>query len=256
MQNKQDLSLIPHQIDGNTIEQRVIDGYINATDMCAAANKRFIDYSTEYYTQAFVNALSAEIGIPSTELIQQVKEGIGAAPTKQASWIHPQIAVHLAQWLSPKFAVQVTKWVTEWVSNSATSSQMPYHLKRYMANRNNIPHTHFSILNELTIALIAPLESNGYTLPEHLVPDISEGKMFAKWLRDEHSINTKTLPSYDHTYPDGRVVSAKLYPNNLLPHFREHFHEVWIPNRAAGYFNEKDPKALPYLDRMLLIAAP
>ena len=166
--------------------------------------------------------------------------------------VHPDLAIHLAQWLSPKFAVAVSKWVREWLAGGQFGgTQMPYHLQRYVANMSKVPYTHFSVLNELTYNLIAPLEQQGYTLPDNLVPDISQGMMFAKWLRDDKGIDTSTMPTYEHRYDDGRVVQAKMYPMSLLGDFRRHFHETWIPKRSQEYFRTKDPNALPYLDRVL-----
>ena len=120
-----------------------------------------------------------------------------------------------------------------------------------MANKGKIPYTHFSILNELSIRLIGPLESQGYTLPENMVPDISEGRMFSKWLRDEKGVDTNALPSYLHRYEDGRIVRARLYPIDLLPDFIRHFNNIWLPNRALYYFKDRDPNALPYLQKLL-----
>ncbi|MFA7306400.1 MAG: hypothetical protein WC026_06970 [Hyphomicrobium sp.] len=66
-----------------------------------------------------------------------------------------------------------------------------------MANYNNVPTGHFSVLTEITLALIAPMEVIGYTLPERLWPDISEGLMFASWLRLKYGIETRSLPMYN-----------------------------------------------------------
>jgi len=60
----------------------------------------------------------------------------------------------------------------------------PYHLERYLANNGSVPAGYFSVLAELTILVIGPLERLGYRLPSEMVPDISEGRIFAKWLRD------------------------------------------------------------------------
>ena len=106
------------------------------------------------------------------------------------------------------------------------------------------------MLNELTIVLIAPLEDMGYTLPDHMVPDISEGKMFSKFLRSK-GIETATMLTYKHDYEDGRIVDGRLYPISVLAAFRQHFYEVWLPKRALEYFEERDPKALPYLQKLL-----
>jgi hypothetical protein len=31
----------------------------------------------------------------------------------QGSWIHPDLAVPLAQWISPSFSIQVSRWIRE-----------------------------------------------------------------------------------------------------------------------------------------------
>jgi len=243
------LALIPHVSEGVLISQRVHDGYFNATAACKAAGKQFNDYVRLAATKAFVDELSRDTGIPVSELIQSVK---GGNPAEQGSWIHPDVAVHMGQWLSPKFAVLVTRWVREWMARGKYAGVgMPYHLARYTANSHKIPYTHFSILNEMTLALIAPLENEGYRLPESLIPDISQGKMFAKWLRDTKGIDTDSMPTYPHEYADGRVVQAKMYPVELIEEFRLHFNEVWLPQRSTEYFRERDPKALPYLPKLL-----
>jgi hypothetical protein len=120
-----------------------------------------------------------------------------------------------------------------------------------MANMSEIPHTHFSILNEMIFGLIGPLESRGFTVPEHMMPDISQGRMFCKWLRDAKGIDTDTLPTYRHAFEDGRVVYPKLYPGSLRQDFLRFFHEQWLPGRSLGYFQEKAPEAIPYLQQVI-----
>lgn len=245
-----ELSYIPHQVDNALVHQRASDGYINATAMCQATGKNLADYARLKSTEAFLSELSDDMGIPISEIIQIVK---GGNPYEQGTWVHPLVATHVAQWCSPKFAVAVSKWIHDWMSGKV-KAKMPYHLERYLANIESIPPTHFSMLNELTLALIAPMEKKGYTLPDNKVPDISEGKMFCKWLRETMGLDTNSLPTYTHVYPDGRRIrGAKLYPNELLHHFRKHFHEVWIPEKAVSYFRERDGNALQYLNQVFML---
>lgn len=77
--------------------------------------------------------------------------------------------------------------------------------------------------------------------------------MFSKWLRDVKGIDTNSLPRYNHKYQDGRVFPARLYPIEVLPDFRNHFHTIWIPQKALNYFQERDPQALPYLTQVFLL---
>lgn len=239
------LELIPHHVGSDIVPQRARDGYFNATAMCRAASKNWADYRRLGSTDAFLGELSSDMGIPISEIVQSFR---GGEPQLQGTWVHPDVAVHLAQWLSPKFAVQVSRWVREWFSIGKNTS---YHLRRYAANIQNIPYGHFSMLQELMVRLIGPMETRGYVLPERLVPDISEGRMFCKFLRDRHKINTDALPIYWHRYEDGRIVPAKLYPIDLLPAFIRHFNEAWLPHKATTYFGQRDPKALEYLPYLL-----
>lgn len=123
----------------------------------ATTGKLWGHYRANSSTEAFLVALSADIGIPISELAQSFK---GGDPKFQGTWVHPQVAIHLAQWLSPKFAVKVSQWVYEWMSKAGkpSGSDVPYHLRRYVANQGNLPVRHFSVLTEMTQALIAPME--------------------------------------------------------------------------------------------------
>lgn len=244
------LDLIPHVAQGATIYQRHTDGYINATAMCQAASRLWADYRRLKATDLFLAEMGSDMGIPISDLVQSVR---GGDPRVQGTWVHPHVAVNLAQWLSPEFAVKVSRWVYDWMSGrvAPAKAEMPYHLRRYVANHQNVPVGHFSMLTEMTQVLIAPLEMMGYTLPERLVPDISEGRIFCRWLRDHHGIDTDGLPTYWHLYEDGRRVQAKAYPESLLADFRRHFREEWLPFRAIEYFRGKDSRALEYLPRLL-----
>ncbi|WP_243613403.1 hypothetical protein [Shimia aestuarii] len=138
-----------------------------------------------------------------------------------------------------------------WLSGQGAQNGYSYHLKRYTTNLQNVPYGHWSMLQEMMVGLIGPMESRGYVLPENMLPDISEGRMFCKFLRDVLHVDTDALPTYRHDFEDGRIVYPKAYPNELLPAFRTHFFEVWLPNKAQAYFEAKDPAALEYLPFLL-----
>jgi hypothetical protein len=52
-------------------------------------------------------------GIPATLLVATKQHGVAS---EQGTWVHPDVAVNLAQWCSAKFAVQVSRWVREWMT--------------------------------------------------------------------------------------------------------------------------------------------
>jgi hypothetical protein len=79
------------------------DGYMNATLMCKAYNKRFNNWNQLKETQDCIEAIKSITGIPVIDLIASIAGNNGG------SWIHPDLAIQLAQWLSPMFAIQVSK---------------------------------------------------------------------------------------------------------------------------------------------------
>ena len=250
-----EMPLIVHETSNQLVQQRANDGYINATAMCKAAGKQFNDYARLKSTKPFVHALRDETGIPVTELIQSLRGGF---PELQGTWVHPQIAIHLAQWLSPKFAVMVSKWVFEWLSGKAPSHpRLPEHVRRYLVNRHKIPGTHFSMLDQMTLRLLAPLEQQGYILPAKLMPDIALGRMFSKWLR-ANGHDPDSFPMYDHEFLDHRpIVKARLYPNEIMTAFNRQLEEWLRDGRARTYFASRDADALLPLDKALdLLPAP
>lgn len=246
----QQMALIPRVEEGSMIPQRVGDGYISATALCQSVGRRWSDYRALKATGEFIKELTLQTGQSEAQLIHIVS---GGTPTLQGTWVHPYIAINLGQWLSQKFAVKVAQWVFEWQQGKATAV-MPVHLERYMQNRAKVPYTHFSMLNEITLNLIAPLEQAGYTLPQEMVPDISEGRLFCRWLRDNRGIEPNDLQTYEHSYPDGRTVPAKLYPIDLYEDFRRHFNETWLPHHAPKYFAARDQKALGFVQTLFLPA--
>lgn len=233
--------------DNDVISQRITDGYINATAMCRASNKTWSDYVRLAGTKAFIAELSSVLHIPQDGLIQSIQGGI---PHLQGTWVHPQVAINLAQWLSPKFAVMVSQWVFEWMSGNIKQPNLPYHLKRYLVNMASVPYGYFSMLNEVTLSLIGPLEALGYTVSSGMIPDISLGRTFSKHLRNL-GYPVDSYPTYPHKYEDGREVNARAYPNALIGELRRFFVEEWLRDKSHKYFAERDPKALPYLDQFL-----
>ncbi len=108
-------------VDGDVpVWQRESDGYINATQLCQAAGKHFGHWMENEWTGKYLNALSLDIGKPISKLIIVFK---GKPVDEQGTWVHPRIALRLAQWCSPEFAVQVDKWLEAWIKGDlATDS--------------------------------------------------------------------------------------------------------------------------------------
>lgn len=241
------IAVIDRVAENEIIPQRVTDGYVNATAMCKACGKQIGHYWELGVTKAFLEALSTDIGMTISELVHAVKGGM---PKLQGTWVHPQVAINLGQWLSPQFAVAVSKWVLEWTTGAVKN--IPYHLRRYMMNMSSVPYGYFSMLNEVTLALIGPMERQGYIMPSSMIPDGSLGKMFSNYLRGQ-GYPVDEYPRYLHRYEDGREFEARAYPNALIGELRRYFTETWLKDKSREYFMKRDAKALPYLDQILAL---
>ena len=106
-------TIIAQEYQGFSIQQRAVDGYVDATAMCNATGKKFNDYSRLKTTRDFLDAVSFKAGIPVSLLIQ-TKRG-GTDVEQQGTWIHPRVAINLGQWCSPEFAVFVSDLVIDWI---------------------------------------------------------------------------------------------------------------------------------------------
>lgn len=260
LNNKQlSLDLIQHEINsGEVINQRKLDGYVNASQLCSSAGKRWYNYLREETSGNFIRAVVENLRMAQDALIQEQQEADGTTSV----WVHPQIAVNLAQWLSGEFAAKVSAWVVDWVSTGAVkptaATALPYHLDRYLTNNVRVPPGYFSILQETALGLTGPLHKLGFDIPKNWVPDISVGRGFCKWLRDSKGIDTDALDTYSHDYLDGRplIDGVKLYPNELLGDYRDWFQSVWLPVHGKKYFASKDVKSLTFYDKLPVLAAP
>ena len=92
-----------------SIENREEDGYINVTNLCKAGGKQFKSWNRLDKTQAFLQVLSSTVKIHTVELIKMNTGGNGERHT----WVHPQVAINIAQWISPSFDVKVSAWIYE-----------------------------------------------------------------------------------------------------------------------------------------------
>lgn len=100
--------LIVREFNGQGIEQRPKDGYMDATAMCRATGKKWSHYWSNKTTQEFVGELARSAGIPADLLVESNTGGVNES---RGTLVHPKLAMHLAQWCSPRFAVVVSGWV-------------------------------------------------------------------------------------------------------------------------------------------------
>lgn len=157
--------IIHHSLDNNLVCQRKDNGYINATVLCKACDKLIADYLRLNTTKAFIDTLSSSMGIPINEI---VTTQISVRNELRGTWVHPYVAINLAQWASPKFAVAVSKWVFDWFNGQKTPEVEPAEQKALPPyNPTAVEMVGEFIQNR---NLIRSLEAKNALIKENLVP--------------------------------------------------------------------------------------
>jgi len=125
---------IQHEYNGAIIEQRPKDGFINGTAMCESCGKDTRDWFRNEPTLELFSELAAQEGIVSNRSNNPNSSAARLSAAKYAkrfpglvlvargapengggTWLHPKLAIALAQWCSPVFALQVSDWVMRWM---------------------------------------------------------------------------------------------------------------------------------------------
>jgi hypothetical protein len=125
-------------VNGIAVEQRLTDGFINGTAMCVAHGKDISDWLRTDDTFETVVVLADDLGIvpisakkPNSDktrvsacypTLVVVKRG--APEMGGGTWLHPDLAIQLAQWCNKSFALQVSKWVREWITSAHSPTRL------------------------------------------------------------------------------------------------------------------------------------
>ena len=130
------MNLITHDWNGSAIAQLseatkiakydVPAGYANTTQMCKACGKLFADYARLDSTEAYWQALSADMGIPISGLVITIKGGNNKQI--QGTWTHPEIAIDLAQWVSIEFRIWANRTLKKVIQGLSTQPQQTQNL--------------------------------------------------------------------------------------------------------------------------------
>ena len=92
---------------------------VNATEMAKPFGKLVGDWTRLKSTTEFLTALSTDMQIPISALIQSVKGG----NAEQGTWLHEDVALEFARWLSPAFAIWCNKRIKELLTTGVTTTR-------------------------------------------------------------------------------------------------------------------------------------
>ena len=146
--NKEKLKETKLVLNEVTVTSRKDDGYINATELCKAGNKKFSHWNSLDTTKELINVLSSDAGIPASLLVE-TKRG-QTTKFDQGSWIHPDLAIQLAQWISPSFALQVSKWIRTLFSKGDVSIDLQ--LLKHKEQEINDKNTRIKMLENVCLS--------------------------------------------------------------------------------------------------------
>jgi len=232
-------ALVPHTYQGAVIQQRINDGYINATAMCKASGKALADYIRLQNSKEFLAALARSMGIPIDQLVRSILTGPNEL---RGTWVHPQVAIHLAQWASPEFAVLVSEWVFEWLSGKKRSDKVWQQFEdRVSLVYDNVPDGYFCVFREIA-DVFASLFSQGVDPGTTMILDISVGWHWGKhWAANGLAAKFGHRKLFGHYYPSyfpqaqSNPQDAACYPLDALPEFRRWMTGVYIPRKIGPY---------------------
>lgn len=245
-----------HEIDNKVIPQRIKDGYISATDMCKAYGKLFANYYQLTSVKKYLEKLSSKLGVPventpdigipisgnKPALVHVVK---GGTPELQGTWVHPQVAFHLAQWISVDFAVEISKVVLEKKTVQALPST---YTQLYRLNKSNVPTGFFSVEQELYATLYDELDEAGIKKLVGIKPSIAIGRYVSKVLQGK-GFDITMFPTFPFEDLEGNLYYPRCYPESLLPVFRGALRD-WIRKDGRRYFKDRLPEAARIVSKM------
>jgi len=115
------ITIIKEKINNNSLIMNNIvilsrdeDNFINAHQLCQAGDKLFNNWYCLETTKQLINDLANDIQLDTSQLVK-----IENCNFDQELWIHPDLAIQVAQWISPKFSLQFNRWIkTLFINNS------------------------------------------------------------------------------------------------------------------------------------------
>ncbi len=243
-------ALVSRSWNGTPISRRTTDGYVNATAMCKANEKRWKNYFERDSASSYLETLSSVTGIPVTGFggLVQVRQG----GVDQGTWIHPRVAIDLARWISPSFAVWMDGWFLDELekrtAGTAGSATKQGQLESWRHFHDRIDMTHSSVPSgcfcvfQESAPMIVPMIRADVIVSDQVVPDISVGLAWSNYWKDNKlQLKYGDRIRYDHDYPDyypqakSNPQRSWAYPDAALGEFRSWLRKIYIAAKLPDY---------------------
>jgi hypothetical protein len=229
-------------LGGVEVISRPSDGYINASQLCNAGHKKYKDWYKLDKTKEFLEELSYELKLDILKNNSEDFGGGGNSPhpitnvslieinqhsnSDQSTWVHPRVAIHIAQWISPKFAVNVTGWIHKLLSEGSVKIDRPV--------------KSFSTLTEMDIdaeKLENELNISDYTNDSILYCSYIGNGLIKIGFTDSNLLKRdKKHMSSESLYPQWRMIKLfKVSGRNI-----EKMVHDFLKQYKADFFNQKE----------------
>lgn len=96
------------------VDVRPTDGYVNASKLCKSVGKFWCQFSVLTWTSKFMDEMESIHG--DEVLVEDAEDG---------TWVHPKIAIRLAEWCSPEFKTVVTALVADYIDSETVTPVVP-----------------------------------------------------------------------------------------------------------------------------------
>ncbi|BBD59000.1 KilA-like protein [Nostoc sp. HK-01] len=120
------LTKISYELYGIIVQQRICDGYVNATQLCKAHKEITGEEKLPKYwlilesTKDILIKLSEIVSMPVESLVEVTQGKYGG------TWLHPRLVVRFTMWLNNDFSLQVEDWVQKWFSAEQKPVQISF----------------------------------------------------------------------------------------------------------------------------------
>lgn len=165
---------------------------MNATALCKSSGKKYEKWKQRKRSAEFLQILSNETGANLIDF----KRG---HRSEQKTWVHPRVAIDIANWISTEFAVSVTGWIMEWTKQHANNEAFTAALEAVRREPERECFEKQAVARLVAVLTNAQTEvATEYGLIDILTPtELIEVKVAPKW---KHAIGQ--VLAYSVAYPE------------------------------------------------------
>ncbi|HYX19180.1 MAG TPA: KilA-N domain-containing protein [Nostoc sp.] len=214
---------LSRDVNGIAVEQRVVDGFINATAMAVAHGKDISEWLALEMILRLVTALAKKLGVdpipgkvgnsvytrvsatyPTIVIVKR-----GSPENGGGTWVHPKLAVHVGQWCSEEFALQVSDWIEEWMTTGKNPIWLESDLDRVIYRDALKDETRLRMTDQIKVYLIQIKKYDD---------KIYRGRFFSK-INDGINISVTSETAKQMRFRLSQMLGKEIKENELIRNY-------------------------------------